>query len=130
MTWQPSHRREGDGEIRDKFTEGDGDGMREVGVSLPEVYGERDPTPDGMALRLATELAQQLLRSVLDACADGPKDSTAVRVAAWRKHFGYDARSYSEIAADLGISAGNLHRLVKQLPARLNGISEGKLPKK
>ncbi len=131
MTWQPSHRREDNGEIRDRFTERHGEDVREVAIVLPEVYAAaHDPAASEVALRMATALSQELLRSVLDVIADGRAESTGMRLAAVRKYLGHDPRSYSEIADDLGISAGNLHRLVKELPARLNGISEGKPSKK
>jgi len=126
-SWQPSHRRESDGEIKSTFTEGED--RREVAVVLPEVYGERDPSANEVMLQLASEMSERLLRSVLDSIADGPVDSTAVRLAAWRKHFGHDSRSFPEIAETLGASVGNLHRLTKELPARVNGFSEVKRAK-
>ena len=111
--------------------EGDGDDMQIVPITHPEVYAkEQDPAGNEVALRMATALSQELLRSVLDVIADGRSESTGVRLAAVRKYLGHDPRSLAVIAESVGASAGNLHRLVKQLPARLNGISEGKLPKK
>jgi hypothetical protein len=128
-TWQPSHRRESDGEVKSTFTEGRGEDRREVSVVPPEVYSEHDPEPSDVALRLASEMAQGLLRGVLDSIAAGSVDSTAVRLAAWRKHLGHDNRSLAEIAEALDVSVGNLHRLTKELPARLNGVSEVKREK-